>query len=123
MWPDSCTVAIQKIKTYSRLEQAPQTAAPQLPLIPVSFSESELQLQQWKSKVLALLSSLSRPYFQNWIKGTEEVLIQGQIKDLEHSILEQQVQDQRQQRSYSRRTLNSKGGPTATGTEGRKRGG
>ena len=83
------------MKTYSKLEQAPQTLAPapQLPPIPISFSESEKLLQKWKTKIPALLSSPSRPHFQNWIQGTEDVLIQGQIKDLEHAILEQQVQD------------------------------
>jgi hypothetical protein len=93
MWPPSCTIALEKIKIYSKpeLEQGLHILAPQLPQIPSSFLESEHQLQQWKSKVLDLLSSPSRPHFENWIKGTEEVLIQGQIKDLEHSILEQQV--------------------------------
>jgi hypothetical protein len=105
MWPPSCTIAIEKIKVYSRPEQA---LTPQLP--PLTFSESERDLQRWKNKIPDLLSSPSRPQFQNWIKGTEEVLIQGQLKDLEHSILEQRVQEQRQSRSSSRRTLKT-GGP------------
>jgi hypothetical protein len=113
MWPPSYIVAIQKMKVYSKPEQAPQTLAPQLPLFPASFSESEVQLQRWKSKVPDLLSSPSRLHFQNWIKGTEQVLIQGQIKDLEHSIFEQQVQDQRQAKAYSRRTLKTGGALTA----------
>ena len=110
MWPASCIVAIQKIKTYSKPEL--QTPA-QLPLVPVSFSQSELQLRKWKTKVPALLSSPSWPHFQNWIQGTEEVLIYGQIKDLEHAILEQQVQDQRYKKINSRRTLQTGGALTA----------
>jgi hypothetical protein len=74
-------------------------------LIPTTFKDSEDQLQVWKAKILILLSSPSHKSYQNWIAGTEDVLVTGQLQELDFTILQQQVIEQREQRSKSRHTL------------------
>jgi hypothetical protein len=111
MWPVGCDVALEKIKKYSKPEPGyPQTPAP----TPQSFRDSEVQLQTWKSRIPILLSSPSRRQYQDFCAGTEEVLINGQIQELEHSILQKQILEQRNQKSKSRRSLQTGGVLTAT---------
>ena len=73
-------------------------------LDPASLRDSETQLHQWRPKILVLLSSPSRQR-ENWAAGTEQVLVGAQFQELDFSILERQVMEQRNQRSKSRLTL------------------
>ena len=102
VWPVNSSCAITKLQKYSKPEpQLPQTPAP----IPASLRDSETQLQHWKPKILVLLSSPSRQRYESWAAGTEQVLVSAQLQELDFSILERQVMEQRNQRSKSRRTL------------------
>ena len=109
MWPVDSTVAIKKIKKYSKPEKLPQTPAS----IPATFRDSEEQLQMWKAKIPVLLSSPSRQRYQDFLTGTEQVLVGAQLQELDYSILQKQVTEQRNQKSKSRRTLQLGGALTA----------
>jgi hypothetical protein len=110
VWPVNCTQAVTQLQKYSKPEpQLPQTPEP----IPASLRDSETQLQQWKPKILVLLSSPSRQRYEDWAAGTEQVLVSAQLQELDFSILEKQVIEQRKQRAKSRRTLQLGGALTA----------
>jgi hypothetical protein len=102
VWPVNRNHALTKLQKYSKPEvQLPQTPTP----IPASLKDSETQLQQWKPKILVLLSSPSRRQYENWATSTEQVLVSAQLQELDFSILERQVMEQRNQKAKSKRTL------------------
>ncbi|OBT70875.1 hypothetical protein VF21_10070 [Pseudogymnoascus sp. 05NY08] len=72
-------------------------------------AQDKTSLQQWKPKILVLLGSPSRERYENWAAGTELVLVNAQLQELDYSILERQVLEQRNQRAKSRRTLQAGG--------------
>jgi hypothetical protein len=110
VWPVDMNIAIQKLKKYSKPTLPPQTPT----TTPQTFRDSESQLQLWKAKIPILLSSPSRPKFQDWVTGTEQVLISGQLQELNYSILKRRVEEQRNAKSKSRRSLQNGGALTAT---------
>lgn len=62
VWPVNRNHAFTKLQKYSKPEvQLPQTPTPIL----ASLRDSETQLQQWKPKILVLLSSPSRQRYEN----------------------------------------------------------
>ena len=112
IWPVDSTVALQKIKKYSKPEsqlQLPQTPAQ----IPTTFKDSEQQLQVWQTRIPLLLSSPSRQRYNNFCTGTAEVLLGGQLQELDYERLQRQVQEQRNKKGKSRRKIQVGGVLTA----------
>ena len=109
MWPVNSTVALKKIKKYSKPEKLPQTQVQ----IPATLRDSEEQLEVWKTKIPILLSSPSRRQFNNWAIGTAEVLAGAQLQEFDHSVLQKQVTEHMDKKSKSRRTLQLGGALTA----------
>ncbi|KFZ13517.1 hypothetical protein V501_03673 [Pseudogymnoascus sp. VKM F-4519 (FW-2642)] len=93
MWPVDSTVALNKIKKYSRPEKLPQTPA----RIPATLRDSEEQLQN---------SSITTT-------STAEVLAGAQLQEYDYSVLQKQVTEHRNHKSKSRRTLQLGGALTA----------
>ena len=110
MTPVDMNIAIQKLKKYLKPTLPPQTPT----TTPQTFRDSESQLQLWKAKIPILLSSPLRLKFQDWVTGTEQVLISGQLQELNYSILKRRVEEQRNAKSKSRRSLQNGGALTAT---------
>jgi hypothetical protein len=110
VWPVDMNIAIQKLQKYSKPTLLPQTPT----TIPQTFRDSESQLQLWKAKIPILLSSPSRPQFHDWVTGTEQVLVSGQLQEFDYSILKSRVEEQRKAKSKSRRSLQNGGALTAT---------
>jgi hypothetical protein len=110
IWPVDMNIAIQKLQKYSKPTLLPQTPT----TIPQTFRDSESQLQLWKAKIPILLSSPSRPQFHDWVTGTEQVLVSGQLQEFDYSILESRMEEQRKAKSKSRRSLKNGGALTAT---------
>ena len=110
IWPVDMNIAIQQLNKYSK----PQLLPPTPTAIPQTFRDSESQLQVWKTKIPTLLSSPSRPKFEDWVAGTEQVLVSGQLQEFNYSVLKAKVEEQRKARSKSRRSLQNGGVLTAT---------
>ena len=112
IWPISCDIAITKLQTYSKPRPRPRPITPPTTLLlrlltpkPSSFRDSEQGLQRWKSKLTGLLSSPSQKSYDNWACGTEEVLVSGQLQQLDLQVLQQQVEEQKRGRGKSRARL------------------
>jgi hypothetical protein len=65
------------------LDEVKEDQEATLPLVPRTFSESQLGLQEWSSKITDLLCSPSRNRFGAWKEGTSTLLVEGDLKDLE----------------------------------------
>lgn len=109
IWPINCKAALKKMKVYSKPELETALELPTIPSTPATFSQSELGLRRWTERVPDLLSSPSRKDFRSWAKGTEEILVGGDLKDLEHNILVQRVEEQNKKKTTSRQVV-QKGG-------------
>jgi hypothetical protein len=111
IWPVSCSLAIAKLQKYSKPKPTlkltsntpltPHTPTPK----PTSFRDSEDQLQRWKATLPILLSSPSKESYKNWLIGTEEVLIDGQLQEMSLLILRRQVEEQKNRVGNSRARL------------------
>jgi hypothetical protein len=109
IWPINCTLAITKLRKYSKPQpqlclNTPVTLHTPTPK-PTSFRDSEDQLQRWKVTLPLLLSSPSKESYRNWLIGTEEVLIDGQLQEMSLRILRRQVEEQKNRVSSSRARL------------------
>jgi hypothetical protein len=107
IWPISYTIAIQKLRSYSKPRPTTPPTLPirQLTPKPSTFRDSEQGLQRWKAKLTGLLSSLSQKSYTNCLTGTEEVLASGQLQQLDLQVLQQQVEEQKKSRGRSRARL------------------
>ena len=85
IWLVSCAIALAKLRTYSQptIEPTP-TPIPTLPIWvstpkPTTFRGVEEGLQHWKQRVPEGFSSPSKQSYRNWLTGTEEVVVAGQL--------------------------------------------
>jgi hypothetical protein len=79
------------------MQPQPQPSTPK----PSSFKDSEASLQHWKARIPILFSSPSKESYNNWLTGTEEVLANGQLQELDLLILQRQVEEQKKRASNS----------------------
>jgi hypothetical protein len=81
IWPVSCNTALTKLRTYSRPTIQPVSTLPtQVTPKPSTFRGVEEGLQYWKTRVPEGFSSPSKESYRNFLTGTEEVVIGGQLR-------------------------------------------
>jgi hypothetical protein len=108
IWPVNYSRALLKLWKYSK----PSSNELVLPVELSSFKDSKAQLQQWKAKLLVLISSPSRQRYKDWLKGTEEALATGQLQELDLMILKRRVEEQKNKAVNSRLHLQTGGAVT-----------
>ncbi|KFY20917.1 hypothetical protein V491_03319 [Pseudogymnoascus sp. VKM F-3775] len=106
IWPVSCNTALTKLRTYSRPTIQPVSTLPtQVTPKPSTFRGVEEGLQYWKTRVPEGFSSPSKESYRNFLTGTEEVVIGGQLQELDLRTLRRQVDESRKWSSQSRARL------------------
>lgn len=91
IWPISCNTALTKLHTYSQLTTQPEPEPELTPALPIrvstpkpfTFKGIEEGLQHWKQRVPMDFSSPSKESYRNWLTGTEEVVVAGQLQELD----------------------------------------
>jgi hypothetical protein len=112
IWPISCKIALQKMKTYAPLENL-EPDLPTMPRTPTRFQHAKYGLLHWKNKIADKLSSPSRAPFESWARGTEKVLASGELTILQHNALTAKVQNQQKAKYRNRNVLQKNGVLTA----------
>ncbi|KFY30060.1 hypothetical protein V493_02153 [Pseudogymnoascus sp. VKM F-4281 (FW-2241)] len=104
MWPISCNIALQKLRTYLQptptgpVEPTTPTLLRPITPIPTTFQGVEQGLQRWKTRVLEAFSSPSRQSYSNWATGAARVLAASQLQELDLRAIQQQVKDSKKKR-------------------------
>jgi hypothetical protein len=109
MWPINSKEALKKMKVYTICERT--LDPPQIPQTPTKFVHSELKLRHWQSKIPCLLSSPSAREWDSWARGTENVLVQGELAILQYDLLSTKVANQQKAKVKSRSVAQANTGP------------
>ncbi|ELR10505.1 hypothetical protein GMDG_04783 [Pseudogymnoascus destructans 20631-21] len=72
---------------------------------PTTFRGVEEGLQHWKQRVPEGFSSPSKQSYRNWLTGTEEVVVAGQLQELDLRTVRRQVEESKKRASRSRARL------------------
>ena len=119
MWPINHKEAIQKMKVYAPPERP--TSPLEIPRTPTKFMHSELKLRHWHTKLPLLLSSPSRQEWDSFARGTEQVLVGGELAILQYNQLSTKVANQQKAKVQSRSVIQAHSGPlTAADAQKRK---
>ncbi|KFY10587.1 hypothetical protein V492_04923 [Pseudogymnoascus sp. VKM F-4246] len=103
IWPISCSIALTKLRTYSK--PTPQVITQASTPKPSTFQGVEEGLQHWKTRVPEGFSSPSKESYRNWLTGTEEVIVGGRIQELDLQVVRRQVEASKKRASRSRAQL------------------
>ncbi|KFY32618.1 hypothetical protein V493_00029 [Pseudogymnoascus sp. VKM F-4281 (FW-2241)] len=88
IWPISCNIALEKLRTYSQPIQPIEPTTPTLPARPITPIPSTFR---------GCRAGPTASY-SNWVTGAERVLAAGQLQELDLRVVQQQVKNSKKKR-------------------------